>query len=236
MQDLWKWNKENFGRYIKYKWIALLSGSDISHIITVVYEGFSLSDSDYNVLNIIRITLVLNSIFDSEEKCVASKKEIDLATMWNILLWYNAKELWLSLHETVMGAIFAQADVNTILSKDSTVAVDEIYKISRDKAGRMVFLDKGTVTTADKLWSWLDHTIKEIKPGNITRYEQFRSGDNPVIPDGEDIENLIDKVISNYDGFTQTSNGKAMYTKKIGDKNIFIIINESSGKIITITP
>jgi hypothetical protein len=45
---------------------------------------------------------------------------------------------------------FAQADINTILAKDPTVVAYEIYKIARDKAGRMVFLDKGTVTTAEK--------------------------------------------------------------------------------------
>lgn len=41
---------------------------------------------------------------------------ISLADMWNILLWHNANQLWLSLEETVFGSFVAQTGIETLKS------------------------------------------------------------------------------------------------------------------------
>lgn len=65
----------------------------------------------------------------------------------------------------------------------------------------------------------------------LTRYEEFKNW--WTIVDWEDIEDLIDKILTDNKWVVDWS--KIKYTKTIGTKDVLISTDKDSGKILTIT-
>ena len=69
----------------------------------------------------------------------------------------------------------------------------------------------------------------------MTRFEQLKQ--NGVIPDGEDLDDLIDVIIG--DNATRIDNNALTntinYIKRINNRNINLGVNATTGKIVTIT-